>query len=67
MTEIKANPCCRCGREPIIVVRRHFDNALHDILDDNFTVICTNCGRRLLFRRKNMMEAIVAWNRRNRP
>ena len=67
MTEIKANPCRRCGCEPIVVVCRHFDNTLHDFLEDNFTLVCTNCGRRLLFRRKYQLNATIAWNRRNRP
>lgn len=52
MTEIKANPCRRCGQEPLIVVNRHFDATLLDFLDDNYRVICTNCGRRLLLKRK---------------
>lgn len=66
MTDIKANPCRRCGQEPLIVVKRHFDATLHDFLDDNYHVICTNCGRRLLFKRKFQLDAIVAWNRRNK-
>ena len=66
MTDIKANPCHRCGQEPLIVVKRHFDATLLDFLDDNYLVICTNCGRRLLFKRKYYLDAVVAWNRRNR-